>query len=52
MKWTQEVYEDRCNIGDSTYKINVNKYHKVLDKAKKRYTMLYEGNPSKNSNEV
>jgi len=48
MMWTQEVYEDRlCRIGD----MYENKYIKVLDKAKKRYTILYEGNPSKNSNE-
>lgn len=36
-----------CHVGD----IYVNKCKKVLDKAKKRYTILYEGNPSKNSNE-
>jgi hypothetical protein len=32
-------------------KINDKKLQKVLDKPKKRYTILYEGNPSKNSNE-
>ena len=36
-------------IGDS--KINVNKYQKVLDKSEKYCTILYEGYPSKNSNE-
>ena len=46
--WTQEVYEDRlCHVGD----MYVNKCQKVLDKAKKYYIILYEGYPSKNSNE-
>jgi hypothetical protein len=48
MKWTQEVYEDRCcHLGD----MYENKYEKVLDKAKKYCTILSEGYPSKNSNE-